>query len=120
MKIELTNPKVWNKLSERKLRMKERIKLYEKLGGAYRLGENKGEQIFNNLGELLKYKNEGIESDHEVSMAQSSLDAIIAAANKLKEKIGDAERNIPGWIQDHITNSENYISQAEQGFHELK
>ena len=30
------------------------------------------------------------------------------------------ERNIPGWIQDHITNAENYIEQAAQGFHELK
>jgi hypothetical protein len=29
------------------------------------------------------------------------------------------ERDIPGWIQDHITNAENYIDQANQGFHEL-
>jgi hypothetical protein len=121
MKIELTNPKVWNKLSEKKLRMKERIKIYEKLGGAYRLGENKGEQVFNKLAELVKYKTESVGGyDHEVSMAQNSLDAIITAANRLKEKLGEAERNIPGWIQDHITNSENYITQAEQGFHELK
>jgi hypothetical protein len=34
-------------------------------------------------------------------------------------KLGDNERNIPGWIQDHITNAENYIEQANQGFHEL-
>ena len=120
MKIELTNPKIWNKLAERRLRIRERIKIYEKLGGAYRLGENNGEQVFNKLTELVKYKKESADGqDHEVSMAQSSLDTIIVSAQKLKEKIGEAERNIPGWIQDHITNSENYITQAEQGFHEL-
>jgi hypothetical protein len=31
----------------------------------------------------------------------------------------NTERDIPGWIQDHITNAENYIDQAAQGFHEL-
>jgi hypothetical protein len=34
-------------------------------------------------------------------------------------KLGDDERDIPGWIQDHITNAENFIDQAAQGFHEL-
>ena len=38
---------------------------------------------------------------------------------ELKMKLGNDERNIPGWIQDHITNAENYIDQASQGFHEL-
>lgn len=56
--------------------------------------------------------------DHEVSMAQRSLDSIIRAAMELKAKIGDQEINIPAWIQDHITNSENYIDQASQGYHE--
>jgi hypothetical protein len=60
------------------------------------------------------------ESDHEVSMAQSSLQAIIEAAQELMAKLGSEERNIPGWIQDHITNAENYIEQAAQGFHELE
>jgi len=58
--------------------------------------------------------------DHEVSMAQNSLEAIISAASQLMSKLGDDERNIPGWIQDHITNAENYIEQANQGFHELE
>jgi hypothetical protein len=58
--------------------------------------------------------------DHEVSMAQNSLEAIAKAAIELSQKIGSVERNIPGWIQDHITNAENYIEQAAQGFHELK
>ena len=57
--------------------------------------------------------------DHEVAMAQNSLKAIISAASKLMARLGNEERNIPGWIQDHITNAENYIEQAAQGFHEL-
>jgi hypothetical protein len=59
------------------------------------------------------------ESDHEVAMAHNSLESIIKSATELKAKIGNDERNIPGWIQDHITNAENYIDQAAQGFHEL-
>jgi hypothetical protein len=59
------------------------------------------------------------EQDHEVSMAQTSLDSIIKNATELKEKIGMMEKNIPGWIQDHIVNSENYIEQANSGYHEL-
>jgi hypothetical protein len=53
-------------------------------------------------------------------MAQSSLKDIAKAAIELSQKMGGEERNIPGWIQDHITNAENYIEQAAQGFHELK
>jgi len=56
--------------------------------------------------------------DHEVSMAQSALDSIIKAATELKGKIGQGEKDIPAWIQDHITNSENYISQAASNYHE--
>jgi hypothetical protein len=59
------------------------------------------------------------EQDHEVSMAQNSLDSIIKNASELKQKVGEMEKNIPGWIQDHITNSENYIEQANSGYHEL-
>jgi hypothetical protein len=57
--------------------------------------------------------------DHEVSMAQASLKSIIRSASILMNKLGNEERDIPGWIQDHITNAENYIDQAAQGFHEL-
>jgi hypothetical protein len=57
--------------------------------------------------------------DHEVSMAQASLKSIILSASQLMLKLGTMERDIPGWIQDHITNAENYIDQANQGFHEL-
>ncbi len=62
--------------------------------------------------------NEG--EDHEVAMAKSSLQSIMSSASKLMMMLGDEERNIPGWIQDHITNAENYIDQAAQGFHELE
>lgn len=58
--------------------------------------------------------------DHEVSMAVSSLKAIAEAIVELRQKLGNVERNIPGWIQDHIAKAENYIEQAAQGFHELK
>jgi uncharacterized protein YdaT len=59
------------------------------------------------------------EGDHEVSMAQASLKSIIKSSVTLLNKLGNQERDIPGWIQDHITNAENYIDQAAQGFHEL-
>jgi len=57
------------------------------------------------------------EGDHEVSMAVSSLEAIAEAIVELRQKLGNTERNIPGWIQDHIAKAENYIEQAAQGFH---
>ena len=60
-----------------------------------------------------------VKEDHEVSMAQASLKSIIKSAAQLMNKLGTMERDIPGWIQDHITNAENYIDQAAQGFHEL-
>ena len=59
------------------------------------------------------------EGDHEVSMATASLKSIIKSSITLLNKLGNMERDIPGWIQDHITNAENYIDQAAQGFHEL-
>ena len=56
--------------------------------------------------------------DHEVSMAQNSLKAIVSAASELINKMGQDEKDIPAWIQDHITNAENYIQQASQNYHE--
>lgn len=65
-------------------------------------------------------KKEGADGmDHEVSMAKNSLESIIKSSIELAKKLGDDERNIPGWIQDHISNAENFIDQAAQGFHEL-
>ena len=60
------------------------------------------------------------EGDHEVAMAVSSLEDIAKAIIELRQQLGNTERNIPGWIQDHIAKAENYIEQAAQGFHEIK
>lgn len=61
-------------------------------------------------------KKEG--EDHEVSMAHNSIDSIIRSAMELKAKMGNQEKNIPAWIQDHITNAENFIDQASKNYHE--
>ncbi len=64
----------------------------------------------------IKENHEG--QDHEVSMANNSLDSILWAVGELKKHLGDQERDIPAWIQDHITNAENYITQAAKNFHD--
>ena len=56
--------------------------------------------------------------DHEVSMGQNQLDTIIKMATELKAKMGENEKEIPAWIQDHISKAENYISQASGNYHE--
>jgi len=56
--------------------------------------------------------------DHEVSMAQNSLKSIISSASQLMNLLGQDEKDIPAWIQDHITNAENYINQASKNYHE--
>ena len=74
------------------------------------------------LEDFINGKNSGAVTegeDHEVSMAKNSLESIIKSAIELAKKMGDDERNIPGWIQDHISKAENFIDQAAQGFHEL-
>jgi hypothetical protein len=58
--------------------------------------------------------------DHEVHMAHNQLDTIIKAAYELRKKLGDNEKDIPAWIQDHISNAENYITQASSGYYEYK
>jgi hypothetical protein len=121
MKFEVTHPKIWKKLAEKSMPMRNRVKIYEKMGGAYRLGESGGEQVFNKMTELLKHKmNEESSSDHEVSMAMGQLDDISKNVLELKGKIGSDEKNIPGWIQDHISQAQNFINQANTGYHELK
>jgi hypothetical protein len=122
MKFNVTHPKIWNKLSEKSMPMKNKVKIYEKMGGAYRMGEDGGEQVFNTMVELLKHKvNEADSaSDHEVGMAMGQLDDIMKNCMELKGKIGSSEKNLPGWIQDHISQSQNFINQANTGYHELK
>ena len=65
-----------------------------------------------------KLAEDNLDEDYEVSMAEDSLDSIIQAAMKLKSELGGQEVNLPAWVQDHITNSENYINQAAKGYHE--
>ena len=71
-----------------------------------------------------KFEEEGyklektLKEDHEVGMAHNLLDDIIKNAAALKMKLGGEERNIPGWIQDHISQAQNYINQANTNFHE--
>ena len=122
MKFEVTHPKVWKAVCEKSIPMKHKIQIYEKLGGAYRLGENGGEQVFNKMTDLLKHQiNEGPETnDHEVSMAGGQLDNIIRNATELKGKVGEKEMNLPGWIQDHISQAQNFINQANTSFHKLE
>jgi len=57
-------------------------------------------------------------NDHEVSMARNSLEAITKYVSELQEKIGQEEKDIPAWIQDHITNAANFLSQAANNYHE--
>lgn len=57
-------------------------------------------------------------NDHEVAMARQSLEAIIKNANELLEKIGMEEKDIPGWIQQHITVADENLQHANQGYHE--
>lgn len=122
MRFEVTHPKIWKKVNEKNMPMKHKIQIYEKLGGAYRLGEDGGEQVYNKMTDLLKSKlNEGPETnDHEVSMAGGQLDDIIRNATELKSKVGEKEMNLPGWIQDHISQAMQFINQANTGFHKLE
>ena len=90
--------------------------------GSFTMGGKKfeyGKVYSNPYVNAFKPVNEAEESeDHEVSMAQNQLDSIIKHATELKAKMGEEEKQIPAWIQDHITNSENYISQAASNYHE--
>ena len=61
---------------------------------------------------------EGEGEDHEVSMGQSTLDSIIKHATELKTKLGQDEKDIPAWIQDHIAVAENNLDQANTSYHE--
>ena len=121
MKFEITHPKIWKAVNEKSIPMKHKIQIYEKLGGAYRFGQDGGEEVYNKMTELLKSKlNEGPETqDHEVSMAGGQLDDIIRNATELKGKVGEKEMDLPGWIQDHISQAMNFINQANTSFHKL-
>ena len=57
--------------------------------------------------------------DHEVGMAGGQLEAICKDATELQGKIGQSEKDIPGWIQGHITSAYEYLKQANDNYHEL-
>jgi hypothetical protein len=65
------------------------------------------------------YEHDEQSPDHEVGMAQNLLKDIISNASQLMDKIGEDEFNLPGWIQDHISQAQNFINQANTGYHEL-
>ena len=85
------------------------------------LGANPGQVVSNPYARAFAPQptiTEAEGEDHEVSMANNSLDTIIKMATELKAKMGENEKDIPAWIQDHITNAENFISQASSNYHE--
>jgi hypothetical protein len=83
------------------------------------VAEPKGKITAADFAKLRSNKDVKEESeDHEVSMANNSIETIIKAAMELKTQLGNNEKNIPAWIQDHISKAENYITQASQNYHE--
>lgn len=109
MKFEVTNPKAWKAVNEKNMPMSDKIKVYEKLGGAYRLGEDGGEQVFNKLTELLKYKmNEGDESSPEetiqglTEMTMGQLERVADYANMIAQRMQEGQ-TLDSWMYSQIT-----------------
>ncbi len=109
MKFEVTNPKAWKAVNEKNMPMSNKIKVYEKLGGAYRLGENGGEQIFNKMTELLKHKmQEGDESSPEETigglneMTMGQLERIADYANMISQRMQEGQ-TLDSWMYSQIT-----------------
>jgi len=109
MKFQVTNPKAWKAVNEKNMPMSHKIKVYEKLGGAYRLGEDGGEQVFNKMTELLKHKlNEGDESSPEETlsglkeMAMGQLERIADYANMIETRMKGGQE-LDSWMYSQIT-----------------
>jgi len=110
MKFEVTHPKIWNKLAEKNIPMKHKIQIYEKLGGAYRLGEDGGEQVFNKMTELLKTKiNEGDDNSSPEEtiaglneMAMGQLERIADYANMISQRMSEGQ-TLDSWMYSQIT-----------------
>ena len=109
MKFEVTNPKAWKAVNEKNIPMSNKIKVYEKLGGAYRLGENGGEQVFNKMTELLKHKmQEGDESSPEETMAglkemaMGNLERIADYANMILQRMNGGQE-LDSWMYSQLT-----------------
>lgn len=63
---------------------------------------------------------EVVTEDHEVSMLHSTLDNIIKNATELKGKLGQEKKDVPAWIQDHISVANNNLDQSNTNFHEAE
>jgi hypothetical protein len=110
MKFEVTNPKAWKAVNEKNMPMSHKIKVYEKLGGAYRLGEDGGEQVFNKMTELLKHKMQ--EGDDNSSpeetlaglkeMAMGDLERIADYANMILQRMSEGQQ-LDSWMYSQIT-----------------
>ena len=109
MKFEVTNPKAWKAVNEKNIPMSNKIKVYEKLGGAYRLGESGGEQVFNKMTELLKHKmSEGDESSPEetikglAEMTMGQLERIGDYAGMIAQRMSEGQ-TLDSWMYSQIT-----------------
>ncbi len=109
MKFEVTHPKIWKKLAEKEMPMKNKIQIYEKLGGAYRLGKNEGEQVFNKMTELLRSRiNEGDETSPEetikglTEMTMGQLERIADYANMISQRMSEGQQ-LDSWMYSQIT-----------------
>ena len=109
MKFEVTHPKIWKKLAEKNLPMKHKVQIYEKLGGAYRLGKDEGEQVFNKMTELLKNRiTEGDEKSPEETlsglkdMAMGDLERIADYANMIETRMKEGQE-LSSWMYSQIT-----------------
>jgi hypothetical protein len=81
-----------------------------------------GARVWNYITSMIRLEESLVSEagDHEVGMANGQLADIVKNAQELMSKIGTAEKDIPGWIQDHISQSQNYINQANSNYHELE
>lgn len=69
----------------------------------------------------IEYNESVVEAnDHEVGMANGQLLDIAKNASELMKKIGETEKDLPGWIQDHISQAQNFLNQANTSYHELE
>lgn len=109
MKFEVTHPKIWKKLAEKNLPMKHKVQIYEKLGGAYRLGKDEGEQVFNKMTELLRSRmTEGEEkSPDEVvaglkEMTMGDLERIADYANMIAKRMSEGQE-LSSWMYSQLT-----------------
>jgi hypothetical protein len=110
MKFELTNPKAWKAVNEKNMPMAHKIKVYEKLGGAYRYGQDGGEQVYNKMTELLKSKiNEGDDNSSPEEtltglkeMAMGNLERIADYANMIETRMKDGQE-LDSWMYSQLT-----------------